>query len=267
MKKRKKVLVYILLLPVVLYMLALVLVYFFQEKLLFHPVVTGKDEVIELPEGIAEEYITMADGIKLHGLLARNKNSKGLVFYLHGNGGNAFSWGESIFYAFPKEYDLFVLDYRGYGRSEGAIKSERQMMDDVTTAFDYITKKYSYTNVVVDGYSIGTGPATQLAATRNIKALILQAPYYSLTSLIDSKVPLLPGFMKKYTFETCNYISKVKAPVYIFHGKEDALIPFENSEKLHAQSKISELIPLSGVGHNGINESLVFSEKVTEILK
>lgn len=266
MKKYRKALVYLIFTPIALYILALVLVYFFQEKLLFHPLVADKNSLIELPKGLEEEYITMTDGVKLHGLLAHSKKAKGLVFYLHGNGGNAYSWAESVFNAFPEEYDIFILDYRGYGKSEGHIKSEAQLMDDVTTAFDYVSKKYNYTWVVVNGYSIGTGPAAQLAAKRDVKALILQAPYYSLTSLTKSKVPLLPDFIKKYRFETFNYIGNVKAPVYIFHGTDDALIPFENSESLQKLSKNCVLIPLPGTGHNGINESPIFKEKVLEVL-
>jgi len=267
MKKRKKILVYFISIPLGLYFLALVLVYFFQEKLLFHPAVIAKGTVTELPESISEEYIAMPDSVKLHGLLARGKAAKGLVFYLHGNGGNAFSWGEGLINAFPKNYDIFILDYRGYGKSEGSIKSEAEIMSDVTTAFDYVTKKYGYNQVVIDGYSIGTGPATQLAAKRNVKALILQAPYYSLSSLIDSKVPLLPDFIKKYTFETYNYIGRVKAPVYIFHGTDDTLIPYSNSEKLGNISKNISVIPLPGVGHNGINENYIFAEKLKEVLQ
>ncbi|KOS06207.1 hypothetical protein AM493_09320 [Flavobacterium akiainvivens] len=267
MKKAKKIIVRLAVIVLALYALVLVLLYFYQEKLLFHPEVIGKDTALMLPKGVSEEYIAMADGVKLNGLLLRNKNAKGLVFYLHGNGGNAAGWGESILYAFPEAYDLFVLDYRGYGKSEGTIQSEAQLIIDVTTAFDYIVKKYDYKSVVVDGYSIGTGPATQLAAKRDVKALILQAPYYSLSELIDTKVPLVPDFVKRYKLETCNYITKVKAPVYIFHGTEDKLIPYSNCQRLKQAAPDITVIPIRGVGHNGINESQVFRGKVEEILR
>jgi uncharacterized protein len=267
MKRLKKIIMRAGIVLLALYAVVLVLLYFFQEKLLFHPQEIEEDAALLLPPGVGEEYITMPDGIKLHGLLLRNKNAKGLVFYLHGNGGNAFGWGESVLNAFPRDYDLFVLDYRGYGKSEGTIQSEAQLIDDVTTAFDYIVEKYGYKNVAVDGYSIGTGPATQLAAKRDIKALILQAPYSSLSELTDTKVPLVPGFIKRYKLETCNYINKVKAPVYIFHGKDDTLIPYSNCERLKGDSQNITVIPLAGMGHNGLNESPVFRERVEVILR
>lgn len=267
MKKLKKIVIRAGIVLLALYAVVLVLLYFYQEKLLFHPEKVEQEAAILLPPGVSQEYITMADGTKLHGLLLKSKKPKGLVFYLHGNAGNAFGWAERVFYAFPQDYNLFVLDYRGYGLSGGKIQSEKQLIDDVIAAFDYIVKKYSYNNVVVDGYSIGTGPATQLAAKRGVKALILQAPYYSLSDLIDTKVPLLPGFIKKYKLETCNYIGKVKAHVYIFHGKDDVLIPYSNCEQLKEAAPNINVIAIEGMGHNGINESPVFREKVEEILR
>jgi uncharacterized protein len=266
MKKLRKIVIRAGIVLLALYALVLVLLYFFQEKLLFHPEVYKPEPGSALLGGITEEYISTADGVKLSGLLLRAKESETLVFYLHGNGGNAYTWGWNVVEALPRDCNLFILDYRGYGRSEGTIQSEAQLIDDVTTAFDYIVTKYNYKNVVVDGYSIGTGPATQLAAKRNIKALILQAPYYSLSELIDTKVPLLPNFIKRYKLETCNYINKVKAPVYIFHGTEDKLIPYSNCQRLKEAAPGITVIPIQGIGHNGINESTVFREKVEEIL-
>jgi pimeloyl-ACP methyl ester carboxylesterase len=249
-----------------LYAIFLVLVYFNQEKLLFHPDVILSDNSLMLPDGVNEEFVNAADGTVLNGALIRRAHSKGLIFYLHGNGGNAYGWAEDIAYNFPTDYDVFVFDYRGYGKSKGTITSEAQIMEDVTAVFDYIVKKYNYSNVIVNGYSIGTGPATQLAAARNVKALILQAPYYSLSKLTDEKVPFLPDFIKKHRFETHDYLPKVKAPVYLFHGTNDELIPFHHSELLKAENPEINLIPVQGMGHNGLNSNDVFLNKLKEIL-
>lgn len=263
----KKYLIRTLLTLIGLYVIFLILVYFNQEKLLFHPDVISSDNTLTLPDGINEEFVTVADGTVLNGLLIKHPNSKGLVFYLHGNGGNAFGWAEDIAYNFPADYDVFVFDYRGYGKSKGTITSEAQIMEDVTAVFDYIVKKYNYTNVVVNGYSVGTGPAAQLAASRDVNALILQAPYYSLSKLCDEKVPLLPDFIKKYRFETHDYLSKVKAPVYLFHGTNDELIPYHHSEQLKAENPTSNLILVQGMGHNGLNSNADFLAKLKEILR
>ncbi|MGQ2982421.1 alpha/beta hydrolase [Flavobacterium sp.] len=252
---------------VLLYALSLTLLYFFQEKLLFHPTVLDQKHKFSFSNEFEEVYIPVGDNVKLQGILFRAKNSKGLVFYLHGNGGCVEDWGQSAGLYNQAGYDIFMLDYRGYGKSAGHIESEEQLNDDVEKAFSFMRKEYG-SNIIIAGYSIGTGPAAHLAAARNVKALILQAPYYSLTDLARKKVPLIPEFIKRYKFNTCDEIGRVKAPVYIFHGTEDKLIPFSHSQQLKEIGKENvTLIPLPGEGHNAINESYEFAGKLFDILQ
>jgi pimeloyl-ACP methyl ester carboxylesterase len=120
---------------------------------------------------------------------------------------------------------------------------------------------------VVIGYSIGTGPAAYLASKNKPSALILQAPYYNLLELADSRVPLVPDFLKKYRFETNIFLPKVTCPVYIFHGTDDRLISFSHGERLNKLMKgKSMLFPLSGVGHGGINTDARFLSELKIIL-
>lgn len=262
----KKYLIRILLTLTGLYIVLLVFLYFFQEKLLFRPEELPK-QAVSFPVKVTEEVVAGADGTKLHGLLVHRPQSRGLIFYLHGNAGNAYTWIYDIMYNFPTDYDVFIFDYRGYGKSEGSNTSEAQVMDDVTAAFDFIVKKYGYTNVVVNGYSIGTGPATQLAAIRPVKALVLQAPYYSLSQLCDEILPILPDFIKRYRFETYKYITKVKAPVYLFHGTNDQLITFHHSEQLKKICPKCHLIPIEGALHNALNANPVFLDSLQKVLQ
>lgn len=268
MKKPVRVVRNIFIVIVGLYFLALCLVYFFQEKLLFHPQVLEQKHQFAFTGSFVEIFIPVDDDVKLHGVLFKAKDSKGLVFYLHGNGGCVDGWGGCAANFTSSGYDLFMLDYRGYGKSGGAIESEAQMNDDTEKAFDFMQKKYKEGTIIIAGYSIGTGPAAHLAAAKNIKALILQAPYYSLTELESEKVPLIPEFVKRYKFNTGNEMLKVNAPIYLFHGTEDKLIPYKHSLKLkETAGDRAVLIPLPGEGHNAINESDLFKEKLSEILK
>lgn len=270
MKRYKRLLLYFLSILLGLYVIALILIYFFQEKLLFHPEIIAKDYLTgALPADVEEIKISVDKDINLKGLLCKAQNPKGLVFYLHGNGGSAYSWGLSTAEAFNSVgYDLFILDYRGYGKSDGYIESEDQINDDVQKAYNVMLKRYNAKNIIIAGYSIGTGPATYLAAHNKPKLLLLQAPYYSLSKLTDEKIPMLPDFVKRYKFETKNCIGKVKAPVYLFHGLDDTLIPYQHSEILKndfCQDAI--LIPLPLTGHNGINENYIFRENLEKILQ
>jgi pimeloyl-ACP methyl ester carboxylesterase len=87
-----------------------------------------------------------------------------LIFYLHGNAGSLNTWGEVAKRYTELKYDVFMLDYRGYGKSEGSIHSQKQFHEDIQMAYDEMKKTYKESNIVVLGYSIGTGPAAKLAS-------------------------------------------------------------------------------------------------------
>ena len=249
------------------YILLLTLLYFFQEKLLFHPQVLQQDHHFSFEGDYREIFIPVEEHVRLHGLLFKAPDSKGLVFYLHGNGGSADGWGHSAALYTMMGYDLFLLDYRGYGKSGGHIQSEAQLLQDVQKAYQFMLKDYDESDIVIAGYSIGTGSASYLASVASPKALLLQAPYYSLATLIDEKVPMVPAFVTKYKLQTCEYLKKVDAPVFLFHGTNDKLIPYSHSEKLLEIFKDKcRLIRLEGEGHNAINESYEYAFELEKCL-
>lgn len=268
MKKWQRKLIMFIIVCVTLYLFVLGNLYFLQEKMLFHPEVLAKDYKFNFPGNYEEVYIPVAKGVSLHGVLFKAQKPKGLVFYLHGNGGSVGGRGSGTEAYTDLGYDLFILDYRGYGKSGGRIENEGQLVNDVKTAYNYILKQYNFkeSNTIIAGYSIGTGPATILAGNKKCKALILQAPYYSLTSLIDEKVPFIPEFIKRYKFNTFKNIEKVMVPVYIFHGQDDRLIPYNHSLRLKKCNKNITLIPLPDMPHNGINDNKLFKEGLKNIL-
>ena len=267
MKVGKSVLLTVCGLFAVLYFSILALVYFNQEALIFHPEKLDMDYKFTYLDSFEEINIKTNDGVLLNGLLFKAENAKGLVFYLHGNGGTLETWGN-----FSKEYtnlgyDIFILDYRGYGKSGGEIESEVQFNDDINTAYKTMLKRYNESKVIVVGYSIGTGPATYLASTSKPKILILQAPYYSLSELSDSRVPFVPDFIKKYKFETNTFITKVKCPVYIFHGDKDRVIIYDNSVKLSKLlKKGDQFFTLENQDHLNINNNETYLSQLKNIL-
>jgi pimeloyl-ACP methyl ester carboxylesterase len=138
----------------------------------------------------------------LSGLLFKAQKPKGLIFYLHGNSNNLKTWGDIAPAYTALNYDLFILDYPGYGKSTGRINNEAQLLKAVQVAFDSLKTAYKPQDIVIMGYSIGTGPAAWLAGRRPNKALVLLAPYYSLTELIHSRYPFMPAGLAKYHLKT-----------------------------------------------------------------
>lgn len=249
----------------ILYLIFLTVLYFNQESVIFHASRLPVDFQYTFEQPFEEMSIRCDDGNRLNGLLFKTENPKGLVFYLHGNAGTLEHWSRIAPDYTALGYDVFLLDYRGYGKSEGQIDSEEQFYGDVASAYAALRKRYE--NIVVVGYSIGTGPAAYLASKNHPSALVLQAPYYNLAELADSRVPLVPDFLKKYRFETNVFLPKVTCPVYIFHGTDDRLILFSHGERLNKLMKgRSVLFPLTGVGHGGINEDERFLSELKIIL-
>ena len=98
--------------------------------------------------------------------------------------------------------------------------------------------------------------------------MILQAPYYNFLELSSSKAPFFPDFMKKFSLETNLYLPQIKAPVYMFHGTDDQLIPCENSIRLKKLLKSNAYFyPLKNQGHLGVNENDDFQKQLKKILE
>src|SRR5690606_3381365 len=113
----------------VVYMLLVAFLYFEQDSMIFHPSKLKADYEFNYTGAVEEITITASDGIKLNGLLFKSEESKGLVFYLHGNGGCLDSWGDIAPTYTDLGYDIFILDYRGYGKSGGTIETEEQFLN------------------------------------------------------------------------------------------------------------------------------------------
>lgn len=265
-----KVLLWILGVGALLYVLVCVLLYFQQERLLFFPDKLSADYRFRFPGRWEERWITAPDGVQLHGLLFRADGGpcRGLVFYLHGNGGALDSWGHVAPLYTDLGYDVFLLDYRGYGKSQGRISSETQLREDVEAAYQQLTRAYREDSVVVLGYSLGTGLAAGLAARHHPRRLILQAPYYSMQDMARSHYPWVPGFLVRYPLRTYELLPRVQAPVTLLHGTRDALISPTASQRLRGLLKpTDELILLPGVGHNGMSDDAGYQREIRRLLR
>jgi uncharacterized protein len=251
----------------VVYSIICILLYFFQEKLIFFPEKIAKDYKFQFNQKFEELNFKTSDDKLLNGILFKADSSKGLIFYLHGNAGSLKSWGAIAQTYTSLNYDLFLLDYRGYGKSEGGISSEKQFYNDVQLVYDILKKKYTENKIIILGYSIGTGPATKLASTNNAKLLILQAPYYSLTDIMHHNYPFVPTFILKYKFENYKFIKECKMPLVIFHGNNDEVIYYNSSIKLKALFKKTDtLIALEGQGHNNMSDNLRYQTELQKML-
>jgi len=264
----KKVLFRTLKLLLIVYVLICIGLYFFQEKLLFFPDKLDKNYRFSFHQPFEEFNIKAKDRKLMNGLLFKADSAKGLVFYLHGNAGSLNSWGDVANRYTDLHYNVFILDYPGYGKSEGTIENKSQLLDGIQIAYDEMKKRFDEDSIIVLGYSVGTGLAAHLAATNHPKLLILQAPYYSLTDMMQHTYPIIPTFLLKYKFQTNEYLKECKMPVAIFHGDQDGVIYYGSSLKLKNEMKTGDtLITLKGQGHNGITDNPDYIAAIQTILR
>lgn len=263
----KKILIRTLKILVVAYVIICIILFFFQEKLIFRPEKLDKNFKFAFDQKFKEINIKAKDGKFLNCVLFTSDSSKGLIFYLHGNAGSLNTWGGAAKRYTELKYDVFMLDYRGYGKSEGSIHGQTQFHDDIQIAYDEMKKTYKETNIAVLGYSIGTGPAAYLASTNHPRLLILQAPYYSVTDMMRHTYPVIPTFLLGYKFDTYQSLKKCKMPIVIFHGDQDEVIDYNSSVKLKEFLKRTDtLITLHGQGHNGITDNPQYIDAISKIL-
>lgn len=257
MKRSKKILLFILLFFVLGYLALCIWFYTGQEKALFSTVPHPADYVYKINVPFEERTIAMADGKKLNGVLFKSDSSKGVILWLPGGRGMLDSLSEEASYYTNLNYDVFIINYRGFGKSEGTITSEEQFGNDMQTVYNSFKKQYSENNIIVYGYSLGSGPAAKLAAENHPKMLLLLAPYYSFQDMAQKAFPYLPlSLLLKYRFKTFEQIQKIKSPIVIFHGDSDTKIKVEASERLSKYLKpTDQLILLPGQPHNNFTKN------------
>ena len=268
MKKRtKRIITIVVAVIIAIPIIFLGLLYFCQEKLFFHPAKLESNYAFEFDQNFEEITILSDDGTALNGILFKADTTKGLVFYLHGNAGSLRSCEKMAELCTSLNYDIFVLDYRGFGKSEGKIKSEKQLYSDIHIAYDDLKKRYDENEMIISGYSIGTGLASELASKNNPKLLILIAPYYSFEDLVCNSYSF-PAFLLRYKMPTNEYLKNVRAPVIIFHGMEDKIINYDSSLKLEAEFKEGDtLVTLEDQGHVKITSNEKYKAEIAKILE
>lgn len=244
-----------------LYLGVCVYYYVNQERMIFASIPLEKEYTFQLENSFEEVFLETPDGIQLHGLFFQQENPKGVIYYLHGKSGNMKTWAPIANHYLDWGYDVFMLDYRGFGKSEGKINSEEQFYSDVQLGYDFLKNKYAENKISVVGFSLGSGAATHLAVKNNPKELILLAPYFQVDGKFKEDKFYLPKFLCKYEFPIDELLPNVKIPIRIYYGNEDEIINLNEVQNLESALKPTDLmIELNNQGHNGIEKNDEFAE-------
>lgn len=207
----------------------------------------------ELNMGYKEVYFTAADGERLHGWFFPLKGECPVILFCHGNAGNISHRLENVGLLLRENLQVFLFDYRGYGRSSGS-PSERGIYLDGLAAYDYLVEKerIPQANVIPFGRSLGAAVAIEISLKRKARSLIVESAFTSTREVARSTLLFFPvSYLLPAHYNNLKKIGRVSVPKLIIHGKADEIIPFSMGPMLfEAATAPKYFLPLERAGHN-----------------
>ena len=245
-----------------------IVLYFFQERFLFHPEKLPEDFKFQYENQKVKDYsLEIKEGVVINGLHFRAENSKGVVYYLKGNSKSIKGWGKFAVDFTLHGYDVLMIDYRGFGKSTGKM-SQQSMKEDALLVYEKIKEVIDEEKIIVYGRSLGTGLATKVASVNNPKMLILACPYFSMSNNVKRYLPFIPlGLVMRYQMPTYKWIKYVNCPIKIIHGTNDKVIKFKSSLQLSKMKpNLTRLYPIIDGGHKDLHNFESYHRALDEVL-
>jgi pimeloyl-ACP methyl ester carboxylesterase len=265
--KLKKVLRYISVL-LVAYIGIHFFLYAFQEKFFFLESSLYDDYKFNFTQDFEEHFFNLENGDRINALYFKTTDSiKGNMLYFHGNSRNLQRWGRVAPAYTKRGYNVLMIDFRGFGKSDGE-PTEANLKEDGQLAYDWLKNNYPELPITIYGRSLGSGVAAHIAANNPAQQLILETPFNNLQDVVRTRYPFL--FLNhpfRVIFPNDQNLQKVNYPVFIFHGTNDRIIPFECAEKLKDSLKSSDrFYTIEGGRHGNLGIFTQVKTALDEIL-
>ena len=236
-----------------------------ERSVVYHPIAypRGSWHPEEFGLFVTDHYFETDDGVTLHAWhaeaerLSVNRHSgagpRRTLLWFHGNAGNITHRAENMRLLVAEGIDVFIFDYRGFGRSEGR-PSEKGLYTDARAAYAYLTDTLAVPReeIVFFGRSLGAAVAVELALDHAPAGLILESPFTSASAMARVMFGGLPlGFLVSSRFDTLGRIGRVNAPLLIAHGDRDEIVPFAMGRRIYdAANEPKRFYRITGAGHN-----------------
>ncbi len=248
----------------------------FQRSMMYRPTVSSDLSVLTCgikSEGATDIHITATDGTVLRGWLLRSGISDlpalapPLVVYFPGNAANRFQRLADLQEFTAVGFDVLIVDYRGYGDSEGS-PSQAVLESDAKQVWEFARQKLGYTaaRTVIFGESLGGAVALSLWSDAAVQpehpaAVVLNSTFHSMPEVVAFHYPLFPfRYLLLDRWMSFQHITRITCPVMVFHGTNDELIPFEQGQRLARRATSVRFIEVPGGTHNSIPMGLISRE-------
>jgi uncharacterized protein len=248
-----------------------VLVYFVQDFFIFKPEKLSENFEFKYEFPFEELNFKISESENINGLrfFTEEAIKRGLVIYFHGNTRSIKGWAKYSRDFTVHGYDVLMIDYRGFGKSKGK-RSETAMKKDAQHVYNKMRYDFKYpeNKIIIYGRSLGSGFAAKLASSNKPKLLILDAPYYSFSSLTNRYLPFLPiSILLRFKIRTDQWLKYCRSPIFIIHGNKDRLIPLSSSVRLAKVAPLNTiLVPIYGGGHNDLPSFEEYHRVLKDIL-
>ena len=242
----------------------------FEKRHIYYP--TRKIEFT--PEDInlsfEDIYFDTSDGVRLNGWFIPVDKPRATLIFCHGNGGNISHRLHTLGIFNRLGLNVFLFDYRGYGRSQGRLSEEGTYLD-ARAAYDYVVAREDVDTkrILVYGESLGGAIAYDLAIVSKVSAVVTLGTFSSIVDMGKAIYPFLPiRLIARIKYDAASKAPNVKVPKLIIHSADDEIVPFEQGKKLFSSaSDPKEFYEMRG-GHNDaiFTYEKEFSQKISDFL-
>ncbi len=238
------------------YLVVVVLVWFIQEQLMFFRVPASVRPGAPPGWTLEEVRHVAADGVRLAGWLARPPVERAPLVIYYGGNAEEVTAQSPLLAATYGERAVLLVNYRGYGASEGS-PGERALVADALELHDWAAKRpdIDAKRIAVHGRSLGSGIAVQVASRRAVKCVVLTSPFDSALEVAKRVYPWLPvSLLMRHPFDSAALAPKITTPALVVYGEADTIVRPAHSQRLASLwGGPVERVALPGFGHNDLD--------------
>ncbi|MFA5059592.1 MAG: alpha/beta hydrolase [Candidatus Omnitrophota bacterium] len=243
---------------------------YFEANSIFHPTTEMPVNPNLIGFDYEDVYFKTQDNLLLNGWFIKSPGALTTVLFFHGNAGNISHRLEKIVLFRQLGLNTFIIDYRGYGKSEGK-PTEEGIYKDASAALDYLSTRddINRNRLIVYGDSLGGVVAVDLASRKKVAALIVDSSFPSAADVSKTIFPFIPSFFLRTKMDSAKKVKQVTIPKLFIHSTNDEIIPFALGKKLFdLAGSPKEFLSITG-GHNTnhIDSHDVLIKNITQFLK
>ena len=226
-----------------------------ERRIIYHPHKYPEGNWNSSSSSVSREdvHFTASDGVRLHGWYIPSAGAKATLLWFHGNAGNITHRLGNIEMLKPLNLNIFIFDYRGYGKSEG-VPDEKGIYSDSQAAYDWLVKDKNILpgEIILFGRSLGGICAIEMASTNPAAGIILESVFPSARRMAEKIFPILPlGWAIKSRFDAISKVRSLELPKLFIHGTQDEIVPYKLGRELFSAAADPKIFyDIQGAGHN-----------------